>query len=210
VFASERAERRHHVLTRQGESVIEVREDDEGRLSYRYRIISGRDPLGYANRAEARALLDSGDYFEGDRWAAATRHTLYPDGVVQVAQLLEAKAAGDLIVEPAPGVEPWTQGQRAVHGALHRDQLVVPLLIHGPQLDVDKAEALFARGPMPRTVDVYPTVLELLDEHPPRSVAWRVSKWFGLRKVNRRATMRTDIDGRALDIWALRVPTASR
>ena len=120
---------------------------------------------------------------------------------MKIVQLLESKTAGDLIVDAAAGVEPWEQMQAAVHGGLHRDQLVVPLLISSPRLDAEKAAQLFERGALPRTVDVYPTVLELLGYRPPKRISWMVDAALGLWSVKREHGVRTDIDGRALDIW---------
>jgi arylsulfatase A-like enzyme len=78
----------------------------------------------------------------------------------------------------------------------------VPLLIRSPKLDAEKAERLFKNGRMPRTVDVYPTILELFDMEPPERIVWEVPRFGGvLGFVQREAEVRTDIDGQALDIW---------
>jgi predicted AlkP superfamily pyrophosphatase or phosphodiesterase len=201
VCVAEASAGRYHVFSRAGEAVIETRELERGRRAYRYGVRSGTDPLSYASRPETAAMMRSGRYFDGDAWAAASRDTGYPDALVQIVQLLETETAGDLLVDAAPGVEPWDQGQRAVHGALRREEIVVPLVIHGPALDVERAELLFARGRLPRTVDIYPTLLELLGRAPPRQISWSVRKWLGLGREKRTVAVRTDIDGVALDIW---------
>ena len=79
----------------------------------------------------------------------------YPDAVVQIAALAGASRAGDVILSAAPGwdfrerYEPVAH--RSTHGALHRDQMRVPLLVNRPS----------ARRPL-RTVDVMPSALRAL------------------------------------------------
>ena len=213
---AERSAGRYHVFSRAGESLIETRpgeqreqgeqrergeQEERGERAYRYTVRSGPDPLGYAAHPRLAGMMRSRRYYDGDAWAAASRETGYPDAIVQIVQLLETETAGDLLIDAAPGVEPWDQGQRAVHGALRRDEILVPLVIHGPALDVERAERVFARGRLPRTVDLYPTILALLGRVPPRQISWSVRKWLGLGRAQRTVAVRTDIDGVALDIW---------
>lgn len=85
----------------------------------------------------------------------ATLQSDYPDSVVQVVQLAGSDRAGDLILsanrdwdfraryEPIPHV--------SSHGALHRDHMMVPLLLDRPP----------ARQPR-RTADVMPSALSAL------------------------------------------------
>ena len=85
----------------------------------------------------------------------ATRHTDYPDSVVQVARLAAADRAGDMILSAA---RDWDFRARyepiphvSSHGALHRDHMVVPLVLnHRP-----------SRTPR-RTADVMPSALASL------------------------------------------------
>lgn len=111
---------------------------------YRYRRRGG-DPLGL------------GRDFEGDEAAAhaATVATDYPDSIVQIAHLASASRAGDIILsasrdwdfrskyEPIPHV--------SSHGALHREHMMVPLLVDRP-----------VRVTPRRTVDVMPGALAAL------------------------------------------------
>jgi hypothetical protein len=55
---------------------------------------------------------------------------------------------------------------------------------------------------MPRTVDVYPTILELFDMKIPERITWEVPRFGGILGFDQReADVRTDIDGQPLDIW---------
>lgn len=200
VYAADRDRDEYRVLSRSGEGLIRVHRDGV-REEYSYTIESGADPLGYAS-FEATREMTTGDFYNGDRWATATRDSEFPDGVVQIVQLLDGPNSGDIIVDAAPGYEPWEQMQEGLHGALRREHLVVPLLIYGPKLDAEKAERLFANGRMPRTVDVYPTILELFGMEPPQRIAWEVPRFGGIFGFDQReADVRTDIDGQPLDIW---------
>ena len=203
VYAADRAEGAYRIFTRTGEGVIRVRPKKDGGRLYAYSVRAGEDPLGYRDYAPTASMVGGGAFHDGNLWAAATRNTNFPDGIVQVVQLLEGKNSGDLIVDAAPFFEPWEQMQQGLHGALRREHLVVPLLIYSPRLDAEKAVRLFSAGRMPRTADVYPTILALLGESPPSRILWRVPRLGGLfGSEPAEAAVRTDIDGVALDIWA--------
>ena len=93
----------------------------------------------------------------------ATLHTDYPDSLVQIATITAAERAGDIILsasrdwdfrarfEPIPHV--------SSHGALHRDHMMVPLLLDRPP----------ARTPR-RTTDVMPSALCALGLPVPRGL----------------------------------------
>jgi hypothetical protein len=90
----------------------------------------------------------------------ATRDGLYPDAVVQIAALAGSARAGDMILSATPGFdfrrhyEPIPH--RSAHGALHRDHMVVPLLLNRPP----------AHAPR-RTTDLFASTLAALGVAPP-------------------------------------------
>src|ERR1700742_2643818 len=107
---------------------------------YHYVRESG-DPLGIAmnvHDASSDAAYD------------ATIDTDYPDSVVQIAHLVSSPRAGEIILSAA---RDWDLRARyepiphlSSHGALHRDHMMVPLLVNRPI------------GSTPRrTVDVMPS-----------------------------------------------------
>ncbi|MDP3938792.1 MAG: alkaline phosphatase family protein [Deltaproteobacteria bacterium] len=202
VYAADRENAAYHVFTAEGEGAIRVRPGPAGQRAYAYAVVAGPDPLGYTGFELTAPMIGKGAFYDGDVWAAATRETNFPDGIVQIVQLLEGKNTGDIVIDAAPGFEPWTQMQRGLHGALRREHIAVPLLIHGPRLNVAKAKYVFAQGRLPRTVDIYPTLLALLDVTPPGRIRWEVPRLGGfLGSEAREAAVRTDIDGEELDIW---------
>jgi hypothetical protein len=79
----------------------------------------------------------------------------YPDAVVQIAQLAASSRAGDIIVSAAPGWdfrEMWEPIRHvSTHGSLHRDHMLVPLLLSRP-----------ASATPRRTADVMPSALAVL------------------------------------------------
>jgi len=104
------------------------------------------DPLGLGG---AHAGLDA-----AAAWAVCAQ-TAYPDALVQVSLLASSTRSGDIIVSAAPA---WDLRARfepvehvSTHGALLREQMLVPLLLDVP-----------ARAPQ-RTTDVVPSALALLD-----------------------------------------------
>jgi len=120
------------VVTRHGDRVSYTMEDG--------------DPLGIGRELYA---VDAAAAHE------ATRDTDYPDSVVQIALLAGSTRVGDFILSAA---RDWDFRARyepiphvSSHGALHREHMVVPLLLsHAP-----------SRQPR-RTVDVMPSALAAL------------------------------------------------
>src|SRR6185437_15839803 len=93
---------------------------------YHYRRESG-DPLGIGADL---ANVTADDAYD------ATIDTDYPDGVVQIVHLATAPRSGELIVSAA---RDWDFRARyepiphvSSHGALHREHMMVPLLVNGP------------------------------------------------------------------------------
>jgi hypothetical protein len=139
------------LVTRRGERVVvanktrgtaEVWMDARG---YHYEQTTG-DPLGLGTNLSALASNDAYD---------ATRDSDYPDGIVQLVHLVTAPRSGDIILSAA---RDWDFRARyepiphvSSHGALHREHMLVPLLVNRP-----------IRRAARRTVDVMPSVLAAL------------------------------------------------
>ena len=111
------------------------------------------DPLGIG---ELDSLDDAAAY-------DATIASDYPDGLVQIAHLVASSRSGDIILSSA---RDWDYRARyepiphiSSHGALHRDHMLVPLLLNRAP----------SRAPR-RTVDVMPSALTTLGITPPRTL----------------------------------------
>jgi hypothetical protein len=140
------------VRTRNGDAAIVSHQS--GR--YTYDPIAG-DPLGIG--APLRCVT-------ADEAHDATGATDYPDSVVQIAHLAGASRAGDVILSAS---RDWDFRARfepihhvSSHGALHREHMLVPLLVNHP----------VGRTPR-RTTDVMPSALEALGLAPPPSLDGR-------------------------------------
>lgn len=207
VYVADREAGQFHVFSKGGHSVITVRDPISvaWMAEYSYHVEEGEDPLGFQSHPDTKGMVGAGEFFDGNEWAAATRETGYPDAIVQICQLLTCQNAGDLIADAAPGFEPWNEGQAGLHGALRREHLVVPLLVSSNALDSEKAQALLGSSRMPRTVDIYPTMLRLLGvDELPSAVRFKVRKkrWLFLAKTNTTKPVEREIDGAYLDIWS--------
>jgi hypothetical protein len=113
--------------------------------AYHYKQQKG-DPLGIGRDLQG---------VSADEAYEATIGTDYPDSVVQIVHLGDAPRSGDIILSAA---RDWDFRARyepiphvSSHGALHREHMLVPLLLNRP-----------ARGHPRRTVDVMPSALAAL------------------------------------------------
>lgn len=119
------------------------------RGSYSYRPATG-DPLGIG--AHERLTTDEA--------RDVTMASDYPDALVQIAHLAGCARAGEIILSAA---REWDFRARwepirhvSSHGALHRDHMLVPMLLNRPPAHVPR-----------RTVDVMPSALRALDRPVP-------------------------------------------
>lgn len=160
---------RNLVFSSSGQSAIEI--DFEG---YKYSVVKGDDPLGYADVPDAAALMDGG-FHSSDEWLRASYASAYPDAIVQITQLFKSHRCGDIVVLGAPGYDLMDEGHIGSHGSLEREEILVPVVLAGPGIVKKRVEYA-------RTVDVFPTYLE----------------FFGINP----APFKDDIDGRTLDVFA--------
>jgi hypothetical protein len=143
-----------------GRGMARVARDAAGR--YAYRPDTG-DPLGLA------AALRAGGSLEGlhaDEVHDATAPTEHPDSLVQVVALAGAPRSGEILLSAARG---WDFRARyepvphvSSHGALHREHLLVPLVMSRP-----------AVGTPRRTVDVLPSALRAMGRAVPEGLDGR-------------------------------------
>lgn len=132
-------------------SIVVQRGEDRCRFRISDGIIrfqtKGENPLGLP--ADLQKIGER-EFFE-QSWAWE-----YPDAAAQLTHLFEAPRCGDVVVMSRPGHDLRLRFEvprhHASHGSLHRDHLLVPLLINDPEL---------ASGPC-RTVDAFPYILEQL------------------------------------------------
>jgi len=123
-----------------------VRRHGNGRDARWDYTVHGGDPLSLGG---SHASLS-----DGDAWTVCASSP-YPDALVQVQTLVASTRAGDIVLSAA---RDWDLRARhepvahvSTHGALLREQMLVPLLLDTP----------IARDPQ-RTADVMPSALQLL------------------------------------------------
>ena len=133
------------VTAGRGRAVVEIARTEGDRARYSYRRSDG-DPLGLC--------VDLTAVTADEAWEA-TIATDYPDSVVQIANLAGAARSGEIILSATRGwdfrarYEPIPH--RSSHGALHREHMLVPLIVNRPAAGVPR-----------RTVDVMPSALAVL------------------------------------------------
>ena len=133
------------VSASRGRAFVDLARTDRGCRRYSYRQAGG-DPLGLC--------ADLAGVDAGTAWSA-TINTDYPDSVVQIANLAGASRSGEIILSATRGwdfrarYEPIPH--RSSHGALHREHMLVPLVVNRPVASTPH-----------RTVDVMPSALTVL------------------------------------------------
>jgi hypothetical protein len=128
-----------------GSAMVERSRGWSGELRYAYRPVDG-DPLLLGGEIDP---LDATEAHE------RTLRSDYPDSLVQIAHLAGAARVGELILSAARG---WDFREKyepiphvSSHGALHREHMLVPLLVNHPVATVPR-----------RTVDVFTSAMTAL------------------------------------------------
>jgi len=138
------------LVRRTGQVEFRQRSGRGGRVSYH--LVSGDDPLGWKGQVPAEMLDGSGH--SPTAWLAATVGTEFPGLPPQIVAYFRARRAGDLVVFAAPGWDFRTQN-RAGHGGLRPEDMLVPLMLAGPGVPKGRIDVA-------RAIDLVPTLLGLL------------------------------------------------
>jgi hypothetical protein len=162
VLAYRAAPGKVHVLTKKGG--VELSQT-VGSRDVACRVLRGDDPLGYG-ASKAAALLDGKPHTPAE-WLAATADTEFPDLAPQVMAYFDTPRAGDLALFAAPGWDFSHENKRGGHGGLRPDEMFTVLLIAGPGVPHER------RSSPVRSVDLGPTILELLGRPVPADIDGR-------------------------------------
>jgi arylsulfatase A-like enzyme len=118
-----------------------------------YSLTGGTDPLGWEGKVSAGLL--GGQWASPRVWLEATNKTDYPDLPTQILAYFRAPRRGDVVAFASPGWD-FLSANRAGHGGIRAyDDMHVPLLLAGPGVPHETV-------PTARTVDLVPTLLQLL------------------------------------------------
>lgn len=146
---------RVRICRRNGEVEFDQRGGPGGPITYH--LLSGTDPLGWEGKVPAEALASSP--MTPRQWLEATAGSDYPDLPAQILAYFRSRFCGDLAVFATPGWD-FNNLNRAGHGGLRPDDMLVPMLLAGPGVPHEQR-------PTARTVDLMPTLLKLLGRTPP-------------------------------------------
>lgn len=147
LVAGQRSDGAIVVKSRRGEAVIR---GEPGGIRY---AVAGSDPFGYPPLPSQMT----------DRESLERTFTDYPDALAQLLQIFRSHRTGDLVLSAAPGFDLRKRHEvpehKSSHGSLHREHMKIPIAANVP---------LPAR-PI-RSVDVFPTVLKLLNRPVPAGI----------------------------------------
>lgn len=139
------------------ESVIEKQTID-GVVMYRYRVLVGKDPLGFDAHPGTSELVRTG-FHSGREWQLGTADSEYPDAVVQLHQIFDAgDRAPDFFLSAYQGVsigDSVAAGSGSKHGGLTRDESWATLAFFGSGIRAGTVATA-------RNVDMVPTMLSLM------------------------------------------------
>lgn len=141
------------ILSRKGSANTWL-DHDEGLIYYK---TDGGDPFGY----------DSMPYkLNADELLTMTYDTDYPDSLLQINQLFESPRTGDIVLSSSHGYDLRAKHENpehcSSHGSLLKEHMIVPLALN----------AKISREHI-RTVDVFPSILELLGRDIPDNLDGR-------------------------------------
>ena len=141
-------EGRVRIKSARGEALTWLSEDG----SINYEKLNG-DPFGYNGIPKKMSSLESLDLTHG---------TDYPDAIEQLIQIMESPRTGDLVLSASPGYDLRATDENpehcSSHGSLHKDHMIMPTIISHRI----KKENI-------RSVDLYPTILELMGRELPEN-----------------------------------------
>ena len=136
------------VLSKRGEASLHWEGE---RLKYH---VKTKDPFGYG---AISPLIDHHQALQ------ATKASDYPDALWQIGSLIKASRTGDIVLSASPGFDLRLKYEipehRGSHGSLYKDQMLVPVVTNA-----SLPQETF------RTVDIFPTMLKLLDKPIPPSL----------------------------------------
>lgn len=139
-----------HVRSHKGEAVIKFSAQGS-KLGYQ---VIGSDPFGYRKMPSEMTDRESLELTDG---------TDYPDAPAQALQIFRSRRAGDVILSAAKGSDLRLRYEihehKSSHGSLHREHMQVPFVANVP----------IAARPI-RSVDVFPTILDLLGRPVPSGI----------------------------------------
>ena len=144
------------VVVRSGRGVSHIQRivgRDGDSVEYAYHA-GADDVLGYREDPALAAFVRGGPY-TSRAWLEATAVQTWPDVVSHLWPLLHVPRAGQVVVFAAPGYS--FQHESGGHGGLHRDERLMTFCVAGPGIP---AGGVVEQA---RSVDLVPTVLELLD-----------------------------------------------
>jgi len=150
LLAAQREDGSIVVKSRRGEASLKAG-GREGEIEYQ---IDGGDPFGYGPLPSKMTDRES---------LERTVKTDYPDALAQWLQIFRSSRAGDLILSASKGNDLRLQYElpehKSSHGSLHREHMNVPLITN----------VKLPKQPI-RSVDVFPTVLQLLGRPVPSGI----------------------------------------
>ncbi|HNX27544.1 MAG TPA: hypothetical protein PKK48_09080, partial [Phycisphaerae bacterium] len=140
-----------NVATRGGQ--VTFRQPDGNGAAIEYKVVHGTDPLDWG-----RYGIKDGQKLLPREWMERTHETSYPGLPADICAYFRCKRCGDIALFAMPGYD-FNNVHRAGHGGLRPGEMFVPLIIAGPGIAQQKIKYA-------RTIDVVPTILELLGKSP--------------------------------------------
>lgn len=141
---------------------ITINKDEKtGRLTYSYKLVQGKDPLGYVQ--DGLKLPQGGDYNDWNDLSVKNKQ-YYHNAVAGMGSILYSNnpAFGDITLMRSQG---WDFGENnGGHGGIHREEKLTFTMVAGPGVSSGKLMSKTDDGKVtnPTLLDISPTVLNYL------------------------------------------------
>ena len=143
----------YRILGKEGSSRIFRKEEGE-KAYYRYQILEGKDPLGYDENETTARMIEKG-FFPAREWQSATRFSKNLDIIDQIPRVYDCKDMKSTII--VTSLRNWSfKSHKGEHDNETNEIRRVPLIFSDMKIAAERVDPI-------RTVDVLPTVLDLLN-----------------------------------------------
>jgi len=143
----------YSIFTKEGESKISRKTKGET-WYYKYEIVKGKDPFSYDKHSVTESMI-GGKFFTSQNWQNATCNAEALDIVDQIPRIFDCESIASPVIVSSSNNCSFKVKHKGEHDNENKSIRQVPLIIAGENIKIESVNLV-------RTVDILPTVLDLL------------------------------------------------